>query len=82
MANPADGGSRGKATSASTQTITINTAGQRKLIILGIARHNLNQIGLTVSVKYNGITIVPATSISDVQALLLFLQNIAIPDTG
>ena len=68
-----------EATSASTQTITINTAGQ-EVDYIGIARHNLNQIGLTVSVKYNGITIVPATSISDVQALL-FLQNIAIPDT-
>jgi len=68
-----------EAASASTQTITINTAGQ-EVDYIGIARHNLNQIGLTVSVKYNGITIVPATSISDVQALL-FLQNIAIPDT-
>ena len=68
-----------EATSAATQTITINTAGQ-EVDYIGIARHNLNQIGLTVSVKYNGITIVPATSISDVQALL-FLQNIAIPDT-
>ena len=63
----------------STQTITINTAGQ-EVDYIGIARHNLNQIGLTVTVKYNGITVVPATSISDVQALL-FLQNPAFPDT-
>ena len=58
--------------------ININTAGQ-KVDYIGIARHNLNQVGLTVAVKYNGITVVPATSISDAQALL-FLQNIAIPD--
>ena len=58
--------------------ININTAGQ-EVDYIGIARHNLNQVGLTVAVKYNGITVVPATSISDAQALL-FLQNIAIPD--
>lgn len=68
-----------RATSAATQTITINTAGQT-VDYIGIARHNLNQVGLTVTVKYNGITIVPSTAISDVQALM-FLQNEATPTT-
>jgi len=61
------------------QTITINTARQ-EVDYIGIAKHNLNQIGLTVTIKYNGITVVPAQSVSDKQALL-FLNNIASPDT-
>lgn len=68
-----------RAANAATQTITINTAGQT-VDYIGIARHNLNQVGLTVTVKYNGITIVPATSVSDIQALM-FLQNEATPTT-
>ncbi len=58
--------------------INVNTAGQ-SVDYIGIARHNLNQIGLTVTVRYNGITVVNAVPISDVQALL-FLQNEAVPD--
>jgi len=61
------------------QTIAINTAGQ-EVDYIGIAKHNLNQIGLTVTIKYNGITVVPAQSVSDKQALL-FLNNLASPDT-
>lgn len=68
-----------EAADTATQTITINTVGQ-SVDYIGIARHNLNQIGLTVTVKYNGVTVVNAVSISDVQALL-FLQNEAVPDT-
>lgn len=58
--------------------INVNTAGQ-SVDYIGIARHNLNQISLTVTVRYNGITVVNAVPISDVQALL-FLQNEAVPD--
>lgn len=68
-----------EAASTDTQTITIQTGGQ-EIDYIGIARHNLNQIGLTVTVKYNGATVVPATEISDKQAIL-FLQNSAVPDT-
>ena len=78
VANPATAHTW-EASSAATQTITVNIAGQT-IDYIGIARHNLNQIGLTVTLKYNGITIVPATSISNIQALL-FLQNEATPDT-
>tara|TARA_R110002110_G_scaffold415850_1_gene657965 strand:+ start:10914 stop:11708 length:795 start_codon:yes stop_codon:yes gene_type:complete len=67
------------AASAATQTITINTAGQQ-VDYIGIARHNLNQVDLTVTIKYNGITVVSGVSISDAQAIL-FLQNDAVPDT-
>lgn len=78
VANPATAWTW-EASSAGTQTITITTSGQT-VDYIGIARHNLNQVGLTVTVKYNGITIVPATSVSDIQAIL-FLQNEATPDT-
>lgn len=61
------------------QTVTINTGGQQ-VDYIGIAKHNLNQIGLTVAIKYNGITVVPAQPVSEKQALL-FLNNIASPDT-
>ena len=59
--------------------ININAAGQQ-VDYIGIARHNLNQANLTVTIKYNGITVVQNASISDAQAIL-FLQNQAVPDT-
>lgn len=78
MANPAT--SYGwEAADTATQTITVQSDG-REIDYIGIARHNLNQPGLTVSIKYNGITVVPAQAISDNQAIL-FLQNIASPTT-
>lgn len=61
------------------QTITLDTAGQ-VVDYIGIARHNLNQVGLTVAIKYNGITVVEPQAISEKQALL-FLNNQATPDT-
>ena len=68
-----------EASSAVTQTITITTDG-REVDYVGIARHNLDQIGLTVTIKYNGVIVAPAQAVSDTQALL-FLQNIATPTT-
>ena len=68
-----------EASSAATQTIIIQSDG-REIDYIGIARHNLNQLGLTVTIKYNGITVVPAQSISNNQAIL-FLQNLAAPTT-
>ena len=59
--------------------ITAQTAGQQ-IDYIGIARHNLDQIGLTVTVKYNGITVIPATPVSSIQAIL-FLLNEATPVT-
>lgn len=68
-----------EASSTATQTITVTTDGS-EVDYIGIARHNLNQIGLTVSIKYNGVTVVPAQAISDTQAIL-FLRGIATPST-
>lgn len=68
-----------EATSAATQTITIQSGGQT-VDYIGIARHNLNQIGLTVAIKYNGLTIVSGVTIGQAQAIL-FLQNEATPTT-
>jgi hypothetical protein len=67
------------ASGSGTQTITINTASQ-EIDYIGIARHNLNQFGLTVEIKYDGTTVVQPTSVSDNQAIL-FLQGVAAPST-
>lgn len=66
------------AADTSTQIITINTDGQ-EVDYVGIARHNLSQIGLTITIKYDGVVIVPAQAVSDNQALL-FLQSVASPN--
>lgn len=78
MANPATAYGW-EATSTSTQTITIQSDG-REIDYIGIARHNLSQAGLEVSIKYNGITVSPAQAISNNQAIL-FLLNSASPTT-
>ena len=69
---------RWEASSVATQTITINVSGQ-EVDYIGIARHNLNQIGLTVTIKYDGVTVVSGINVSDNQAIL-YLQNVAAPD--
>jgi hypothetical protein len=68
-----------EAANTSTQTITIQSTGS-EVDYVGIARHNLNQIGLRLSILYNGITVVDSIPVSDTQALL-FLQNVATPTT-
>ena len=70
---------RWEASSAATQTITIDVDGQ-EVDYIGIARHNLNQIGLSITIKYDGVTVVSSLNVSDNQAIL-FLQNIASPST-
>lgn len=62
-----------------TQTVTIQ-AGGAPIDYIGLARHNLNQAGLTLAIKYNGATVVPASPVSEKQALL-FLNNLASPTT-
>jgi hypothetical protein len=68
-----------EASSAATQTITVTTDGS-EVDYIGIARHNLNQIGLTLSIKYNGVVVLAPQAISDTQAIL-FLRGIAAPTT-
>lgn len=78
VANPATAYSW-EATSAATQTITIQADG-REIDYIGIARHNLNQPGLTMAIKYNGIIVSAAQPVSSSQAIL-FLLNPASPTT-
>lgn len=61
------------------QTITINADG-REVDYIGIARHNLNQPGLTVAVKFNGVIVSPAAPVSATQSILYAL-NQATPTT-
>jgi hypothetical protein len=68
-----------EASSNATQTITVTTNGA-EVDYIGIASHNLNQIGLTLSVKYNGVIVLAAQSIADTQAIL-FLRGLATPTT-
>lgn len=68
-----------EAADTTTQTITVNADG-REIDYIGIARHNLNQLGLTLEVKFNGVTVLPAQAVDDNQALL-FLVNKAAPTT-
>ncbi len=68
-----------EAANTSTQTITIQSDG-REIDYIGIARHNLDQPNLLVSIKYNGVTVSPAQPISSNQAIL-FLLNSASPTT-
>jgi len=67
------------ASDASTQTITINSGGS-EVDYIGIARHNLNQPGLTVEVRFNGVTVSQPAPVSATQAILYAL-NIATPTT-
>lgn len=78
LANPATAFTW-EASSAATQTITVQSDG-READYIGIARHNLNQLGLTLEIKFNGVTVLPAQSVSDNQSLL-FLFNVASPTT-
>lgn len=68
-----------EALNTATQTITIQADG-RAVDYIGIARHNLNQIGLTVEIKYNGVTVLPAQAVTDRQALIFLLSG-ATPTT-
>ena len=69
-----------EASDTSTQTITITPQTGRTIDYVGIARHNLNQPGLTVQIKFNGAIVLPAQAVSDLQALL-FITAEASPTT-
>lgn len=61
------------------QVLTINTSGQ-DIDYIGIARHNLDQQGLTMTVKYDGVEVIPASGVSSKQAII-FLTQLAAPNT-
>ena len=68
-----------EAGSTSSQTITINSDG-RDIDYVGLARHNLNQPGLTIEVKFNGVTVLQPQAVPNRDALLLILA-VATPTT-
>lgn len=77
MANPATAYSW-TATSTASQTITITNA-ELPVDYIGIARHNLNQAGLTMRIQFDGVTVSDYAAVNDAQALMFFLA-IASPD--
>ncbi|MCK4957754.1 MAG: hypothetical protein KAT00_00100 [Planctomycetes bacterium] len=60
-----------------TQTITIMADG-REVDYIGIARHNLNQPGLTIEVKFNGATVLTPRAVTAIQSQMI-LFNVAAP---
>jgi len=68
------------ASSGATQTITITNATRRPVDYIGIARHNLNQFGVTVAVKFDGVVVRADAEVGSEQALL-FLFEEATPAT-
>lgn len=78
MANPATAFGW-EAADTATQIITVAAGGQ-EVDYIGIAKHNLSQPGLVLTLKFNGIVVATRTDISDSQAIL-FLVNLAAPTT-
>jgi hypothetical protein len=66
-----------KAADNGNQVITINTD-TSEIDYVGLARHNLNQLGLTIEIAFNGLVVIPARSVSNNQALM-FLTSTAAP---
>ena len=69
-----------EATTAVDQTITILNPSTTSIDYVGIARHNLSQPGLEVSIRFDGVVAQDFTVVSDKQALL-FLFTSASPST-
>lgn len=76
LANPATAYAWTAADTAD-QTITVMADG-REVDYIGIARHNLNQAGLTVEIKFNGVTVLTPRTVTAEQSQL-FLFNVAAP---
>jgi hypothetical protein len=68
-----------EAASNADQTVTIDNGGAI-VDYLGIARHNLNQIGLQIRVRFDGQTVIPFTSVTSAQAQLILFSEAA-PNT-
>ena len=62
-----------QASSTATQTITITTGGTQ-VDYIGIARHNLAQSGLTITVKFDYVTVVPARAVVDQTTMILLSE--------
>jgi hypothetical protein len=68
-----------QASSNADQTITINTDGAQ-VDFIGIARHNLDQDGLSVTVKFNTSVVVPQQAVTNEQ-VVMYVVNSAAPGT-
>ncbi len=79
MANPATAFGWEAADNAD-QTITIDNGSGSAIDYLGIARHNLNQLGLELQVRFNGVVVRPYGAVDQNQALLYAFES-ATPDT-
>jgi hypothetical protein len=77
MANPATAFGW-EAADTTDQTITIQNPTRTAIDYLGIARHNLGQLGLTISIRFDGALVMPETPIGEQQSLL-FLFSEATP---
>ena len=64
-----------EAADASTQTITISNPVASPVDYIGLARHNLNQPGLTITVKFNGAIVLGPAAVTQSQAQLLLFEN-------
>lgn len=66
-----------EATSTATQTVTIQNPNKATIDYFGIARHNLSQAGLTITLKFDGHIVLGPASISDTQAQLFLFEEAA-----
>lgn len=57
------------------QTITITNTDRQEIDFLGIARHNLNQSGLRVRIRFDGSTVQDYTAISATQSQLVLFEG-------
>lgn len=77
MANPATAFGW-EATDTADQTIAIDNPNRVGIDYVGVARHNLNQPGLEIRVRFDGVTVSDYSAVGNRQALL-FLFSAATP---
>lgn len=74
MANPATAFGW-EAEDTTDQTITVTNSSRRPVDYIGLARHNLGQAGLELRIRFDGVTVLDYTPVSDTQALLYLFQE-------
>lgn len=66
-----------EATSTADQTITISNPSRAAVDYLGFARHNLNQAGLMLTLKFDGVVVLGPIAVAETQAQLLLFAEAA-----
>lgn len=79
LANPSTSFGWG-ASSNADQTITLTNATATAVDYLGIARHNLGEIGAEIRIRFNGVTVRDWSPVSNQQSLLIIFEE-ATPTT-